>query len=154
MKSLLILFVALAAALLTSCGTTPKENYQQAIDADLAEATVLMHTLRALDSGDVPKTRSMAMAPVLLNLDAVRYYSIKGMASLTAEQRQEWTMMARESLDYMLQHRNELDSRRLDVQAGLRLRRFLTQPEDVRRVDELSDHLARNAQTRLEAQKP
>ena len=155
MKSLLLPFAGLVAALFIGCCTTPKENFQQQIEADLSESSVFMHTLRALDSGDVAKARSMAMIPVLLNLDAVRFYSIKGMVSLTHEQRQKWTKVARETLDYMLQHGDAWDSRRLDVQAGLRgLKYFLTLPEDVRRVDELSGVLAQNLQKRSETQKP
>ena len=91
------------------------------------------------------------MIPVFVNLDAVRYYTVKGMASPTPEQKQEWTKLARETLDYMLLHRDEWDSRRLSVQAGLRgLRHFLRDPEEIRRVNELSEYL----QKRSEAQKP
>jgi len=43
----------------------------------------------------------------------------------------------------MLAHRDEWDSRLPSVQAGMRgLQKILTEPEDVRRLKELSDYLA------------
>jgi hypothetical protein len=43
----------------------------------------------------------------------------------------------------MIQHRDEWDARRLDVKGGIRgLRYLLTNPEDVRRLKELTDYLA------------
>ena len=153
MKFLFLFFAAFALLFPSGCSTTPKENYhyQQAIDSNSAQTTVLLRTLTVFDSGDVAKARSMAMIPVLLNLDSVRYYAVKGMATLTPEQRQEWTQLARETLDYMLRHRGAWDSRRLDIQAGMRgLRYFLTQPEESLRIQELSDYM----QKRSETQKP
>ena len=54
-------------------------------------------------------------------------------------------------MDYMLDHTDEWDPRRVDVQAGMRgLRYFLTTPEDVRRIDELSGQLGQNKKKPLD----
>ena len=46
-------------------------------------------------------------------------------------------------MDYMLAHREEFDPRLPSVRMGVRgLQKILTQPEDVRRLTELSDYLA------------
>jgi hypothetical protein len=155
MKLTAIILVGLAAAFLSGCRMTPKENYQQTIDADLGQATTAMLALRAFDSGDVVKARRTAMVPVFLNLDATRYYAVKGMVRLTHSQKEEWTKIARETLDYMCMHRGDWDPRLLDFQAGMRgLRYFLTQADEVQRLDELSEYLARVEQKKPEAHRP
>jgi len=129
--------------LLSACSTPPKENYQQAIQSDLGQALVSFRTLKPVDSGDTVKARHLLMLPVWMNLDGARFYSVEGLASLTPQERQDWTTLARQTLDYMLLHKDDWDLRLLDVQAGMRgLRYFLTEPEDVRQLKELSDYLA------------
>jgi hypothetical protein len=151
MKSRHFLSAGLAMIFLSSCSKTPEANYQQAIESDIVETDVFLKTLTALDSGDIAKARKVAIVPVLLNLGFAQYYFTKGLASPTPEQKQEWTKVASEILDYMLKHQDEWDSQRLDVQNGMRgLRYFLTKPEDVRRLNELSGHLAENAKRALE----
>jgi hypothetical protein len=155
MKLLHTILVGLIAGFLSGCSTTPKENYQQAIDSDLGQATTAMLTLKTLDSGDVAKARRMAMVPVFLNLDGTRYYTVKGMTRLTPAQKKEWTKLARQVLDYVCAHRDEWDPRLLDFQAGMRgLRYFLTQPDEVQRLDDLSVYLARGVQKKSEAHGP
>ena len=155
MKLLSILFVGFAAGLLSGCRAAPKENYQQAIDSDLGQATAAMLTVKALDSGDVVKARRVAMVPVFLNLDGTRYYAAKGMASLTQAEREDWTKLARKTLDYVCEHRDVWDPQLLDFQAGMRgMRYFLTQPDEIRRLDELLEDLARIEQKKSEAQRP
>jgi len=134
---------------LSSCCTVPKENYQQAIQSDYSQAYWSFRTLKPADAGDTAKTREMLMTIVFLNLDSVRFYSVKGLASLTTEERRDCTTLARQTSDYMLLHKDDWDLRRLDVQAGLRgLRYFLTEPEDVRQLKELSDYLATKQTTK------
>jgi hypothetical protein len=95
------------------------------------------------------------MVPVFLNLDSTRYYAVKGMVHLTQPQKEEWAKLARETLDYVCMHRDEWDPTLLDFQAGMRgLRYFLSQPDEVRRLDELSEYLARVEQLKSEAQRP
>jgi hypothetical protein len=95
------------------------------------------------------------MVPVFLSLDSFRYYTTKGMIVPTPEQRQNWAKVAKETLDYMLKHRGEWDSRLLDVRAGIHgLRYILTAPQDVRRLDELSKDLASVEAERRATQKP
>ena len=147
MKLLSIFFAGFTAALLSSCSTTPKPNYQQATESDLVQADASLGVLTQLDTGHVDRARKIAMIPVYSGMDSARFDSIHGLVSLTPKEKEEWTKVARETLDYMLQHTDECDSRDLTVQAGLRgLRYFLTKPEDVRRLNELSE--------RLETQKP
>ena len=147
MKLLSIFFAGFTAALLSSCSTTPKPNYQQATESDLVQADVSLGFLKQLDAGHVDRARKIAMIPVYEGMDAARFDSIHRLLYLTPEEKDEWTKVARETLDYMLRHTDECDSRDLTVQAGLRgLRYFLTEPDDISRLNELSE--------RLEKQKP
>ena len=114
-----------------------------------------MKTLNALDSGDVTKARKIAITPVFLNLGSAQYYYTRSLASPTSDQKEQWTKLASETLDYMLKHKDDWDSKRLDVQGGIRgLRYFLTKPEDVRQLDELSEHLAEKEKRVLETPIP
>ena len=141
MKCSLILFASLMV-FLSGCSRTPTENDQQAFESSLNEAQVFMMTLRTLDSGDVAKTRQVGFTPVCVDLSSLPYFASKG--HLTTEQRQQMVAVAREALDYMLAHRQEFDGRLPSIQACVRgLRKILTEPEDVRRLDELSDYFGR-----------
>jgi hypothetical protein len=102
-----------------------------------------MMILQSLDSGDVAKTRSVAIIPVFEDLDSLRYYSMKGWVSLTSEQSMEWTGVARETLHYMLRHKDEWDPRLPTVRDGIKgLCAILSGAEDVRYLSELTNHLA------------
>jgi hypothetical protein len=90
-----------------------------------------------------------------MDLDFAQYYFTKGLAPPTPEQTEQWTEVASKTLDHMLKHRDEWDAQRVDVQGGMRgLRYFLTKPEDVRRLDELSGQLVENKKKSLETPKP
>lgn len=160
MKSRHLLPAGLAALLLSSCLQTPKSKtldvqMQKAIESDLLHTRSFLRTLNALDAGDATKARKIAIIPVLMDLDFAQYYFTKGLSSPTREQTEQWTKAASETLDYMLKHRDEWDPRRVDVQGGMRgLRYFLTKPEDIRRLDELSGQLVENEKKALGIQKP
>lgn len=150
MKSTLILFLGL---LLTGCSTAPKENYQQAYESSLVDGAVMMTTLRTLDTGDIRKTRQIAMTSLHVTLSFLPTYAAQ--AHPTAEQRQEELALARGVLDYMLAHREEFDPRLPSVMMGVRgLKKILTQPEDVRRLTELSDYLSGVEKKMGETSKP
>jgi hypothetical protein len=155
MKLFSIFLVGIVGILLSSCSTTPKENFQQANESDLVQADVSLHVLKSLDAGHTDRARKIAMIPVYNGMDEARFCNVHRMISLTPEEKQEWMKIARETLDYMLRHTDECDSRDLGVQAGIRgLRYFLTEPDDVRRIGELSERLAQNEKKRLKTQKP
>jgi hypothetical protein len=138
MKSTFVLFFGL---LLAGCRTAPKENYQQAYEASLADGAVMMTTLRTLDTGDIRKTRQVAMTSLHVTLSFLP--TCAAQAHPTAEQKQEELALARGVLNYMLAHREELDPQLPSVQMGVRgLQKILTQPGDVQRLAELSDYLA------------
>jgi hypothetical protein len=121
----------------------PLENGQQAFEADLTEARLFMMTLQKLDSGDIAKTRSLGTIPVFENLDSLRYYSLKGWASPTPGQRQEWKKLGRETLEYMLRHKDEWDPRLLSVRDGIKgLGFILSDTDDVRHLSDLTNYLA------------
>ncbi len=127
---------------LTACSTIPRQNDQQAFESDLSEATAFLATLQTLDSGDVAKARHIAMIPVCVDMAALPDYAAK--SHLTEEQRQEWITAARETLDYLLAHRQEIDGRLPSVQMCVRgLRKILTKPAEVQRLTELSDYFGR-----------
>ena len=156
MRLFYIFFAVFVAILLSSCSTTPKLNYyQQANVSYLVQADISLGILKQVDAGHVDVARKIAMVQVYMGIDFARCYCIKGKVSLTPEQKLEWTIVARETLDYMLRHTDECDSRDLGVQSGIRgLRYFLSEPQDVKRLDELSERLAQNERKRLETQKP
>ena len=160
MRSRHLLSAGLAAILLSSCSKTPDSKsldaqIQKAIESDLLHSRAFLRTLNALDAGDTTKARKIAIIPVLMDLDFAQYYFTKGLAPPTPEQAEQWTEVASKTLDYMLKHRDEWDSQRVDVQAGMRaLRYFLTKSEDVRRLDELSGQLVENKKRALEIPKP
>ena len=150
----LILFVG-SVVFLPACSTTPKVNYHQAVQTDYSQTYSSLLTLKAVDSGDIAKTRQMLMVPVFLNLDSLRFYGVEGLVSLAPEERREWTTLARQTLNYVLLHRDAWDLRRLDVQAGVRgLRYLLTDLEDVQRLNELSDYLEAAGKKKSETGKP
>ena len=152
MKLPLILFIC-ATVFLSACSTQPKENYQQAYEQSFADGSVAMTTLQALDTGDIRKTRRVAMTGLHMTLDELSY--LDAHLHPTPEQKQEEVKLAREVLDYMLAHRDDFDSRLLSVRAGMRgLQKILTEPDDVRRFTELSDYLAEVEKKMSETQKP
>ena len=143
MKSLAIFFAGCMAVLLSSCSTAPKPNYQQANESDVVQAHLALDVLKQLDAGRVERARKIATIPVFMGIDSARFNSIHGLVSLTPGERQEWVKIARETLDYMLRRTAEFDSRDLTVQWSIRgMRYFLTEQDDVRRIDALSERLA------------
>lgn len=157
MKRIPSLLAGAAALILASCSTTPKHNdnvnYQQAIESDVTESTIVMKTLNDLDAGQEAKARRIAMMPVFVNLNSFRYYATQGLANPTPEQMKDWNEIAKATLSYMVKHRDEWDVKRVDVQEGLRgLGYLLTEPEDVRQLTELSNYLAQ-ARQNLQARK-
>jgi hypothetical protein len=124
--------------LLTACSTPPRQNDQQSFERDLSEASLFLKTLQALDSGDVAKARQIAMVPVLVDMASLPDYA---KSHLTAMQKHELILLARNTLDYLTAHRVEFDGHLPSIQACIRgLRNILTDPEDVRRLNELSDY--------------
>ena len=139
--------------LLSGCSTAPKENYQQAYEANLADGRVLMTTLRALDTGDIRKTRQIGMTGLHVTLSFLPTFAAQ--ANPTPEQKQEELALARDVLDYMLAHREELDPRLPTVRMGVRgLQKILAEPEDVRRLTELSGYLVSVEKKISETRKP
>lgn len=140
MKLPVILFVG-ATVFLSACSTTPKENDQQAFESELSEATLSLKVLHTLDSGDVAMTRRVAMIPVCVDISSLPYFASKGHP--TPEQSQELVTLARDTVGYLSMHRQEFDGRLPSVQACLRgLRKILTEPDDIRRLQELTDYFA------------
>ena len=128
--------------LLTACSTTPQQNDQQAFESELSEAGLFLKTLHTLDSGDVAKTRQIAIIPICVDMSSLPRYAAR--SDLTAEQKQELVSVARGTLDYLLAHRQEFDGRLPSVQMCVRgLQKILSEPEDVRLLTELSDYFGR-----------
>lgn len=152
MKLATVLFAG-AAVLLSSCGTPPKENGQQAFESSLSEAQLFMKTLRTLDSGNIEKTRQVAFTTVCVDLTFLEYFAEKG--NPTAEQKQQMVVIEREALDYMVIHKDEFDPRLLSAVGAIRgMRQILTEPEDVRRLNELSDYFADREKNMSDSEKP
>jgi hypothetical protein len=129
------------AMLLIGCSTVPRENHQQAYGESLTHGQVMMFTLRTLDAGDVAKTRRVAMTSLYVALAFLPIHAAQ--INPTPEQKQEELALARDVVDYMLLHRNELDPRYATVRMGMKgLQKILTEPEDTRRLGELSDYLS------------
>ena len=127
---------------LTACSTTPRQNDQQAFESQLSEAGLFLKTLQTLDSGDVAKTRQVAMIPVCVDMASLPSYAAK--SDLTVEQKQELLSVARGTLDYLLAHHQEFDGRLPSIQMCVRgLRKILTEPEDVPKLTELSEYFER-----------
>jgi hypothetical protein len=144
MKSTFILFFGITV-LLSSCTTSPKENEQQAFESDLSEVTLFMTTLTNLDSGNIVKARKVAEIPVFVDLVSLPYFAEKGHP--TVEQKQEMVSLARQVLDYMSQHRDEWNPELPTIQAALRgIRKILTEPDDVHKLQELSDYFDKKSQ--------
>lgn len=80
------------------------------------------------------------MTSLSITLGYLARYSTR--AHPTAEQKQEELTLARDVLDYMILHRDELDPRLGTVRMGMRgLQKILTQPGDTHRLMELSVYL-------------
>ena len=129
-----------ALLFLPACCSQPKESYQQAYEQNLTDGSVTMMTLRALDTGDVQKTRRMAMTSLHVTLGGLADFAAQ--AHPTPEQKQETVKLAKEVLDYMVAHREDYDPRLPSVRVGMRaLQKILTEPDDVLRLTELTDYL-------------
>jgi hypothetical protein len=145
--------IVVSVMALSGCSTAPKDNYQQAHEAGLAEGRAMMTTLRALDTGDIRKTRKIVMTSLHVTLSFLSTYAAQ--AHPNPEQKQEEVALGRDVLDYMLLHREELDPRLPSVRMGVRgLQKILTQAGDVRRLMELSDYLAGVEKKMAETSKP
>ena len=141
MKSMSTLFAGAIAVVAIGCASTPKENDQQAFEADLSETTLFMKTLTNMDSGDIAKARRIAEIPVFVDISSLQYFATNGHA--TPEQKQEMVVLARQVLDYMFLHRSELEPKLPSVQMAMRgLQEIFTEPKDMRRLQELADYFA------------
>jgi hypothetical protein len=136
-----ILFVVFLCA---GCSTTPKENsedYPQLVEDEVIDEKISLNILSSLDSGDIDKARKYAELPMLVSAETLPYYAANG--HLRFGQKGAMIAMARKVLDYMEMHKNELRSRpNLTRPAVLGLQKTLTDPEEVRRLQELSDYFA------------
>jgi len=151
MKFLPILLIGMSI-LLSACKSSPTANYQQIYEQSLADGQVTMMTLHALDTGDIRKTRQVAITSLHATLSWLPELAFQ--AKPTEEQKREEIVLAQDVLDYMLQHKDEFDPRLPSVRVGMRgLQKILIEPDDVRRCKELSDYLAVK-QKMLEANKP
>jgi hypothetical protein len=152
MKILPVLFIG-AMVLLSACNTSRKEGYQQAYELWLSDGSITMKTLHKLDSGDISMVKTMMTTQVLITLNGLQDFAAQ--AHPTPEQKEEEIKLAKDCLDYMLRHRDDFDARLPITRIGMEgLRRILTEPDDVRRLSELSDYLAGVEKKMPETQKP
>jgi hypothetical protein len=139
-----ILLVCFAGFLLAGCRTTPKENsedFAQIGEDEVLEERNTLNILSALDSGDIDKTRKYAELPMLIDASTLPYYATNG--SLRFGLKEEMILRARQILDYVERHKDELKSRpNLSRPAVRGLQKTLTGPEEVRQLQELSDYFA------------
>lgn len=96
MKPHLIAIFGATVLTFAGCATRLERNDQQAYATELAEARVMMATLRALDTGDVDKTRRIALFRV--NTGLLFLPEIAAKAHPTPAQSQEELTMARDIL--------------------------------------------------------
>jgi hypothetical protein len=144
MKSIFIFLLGIST-LLVGCRSTQPDNYQQAFGKSLADGQVLMAILTHLDSGDIEKTRRLALWELEEEVDSLLFYISKGQppAHPTDEQKKDELTLAKKLLDYMLKHKEEIDPRLPTTRVGIRsLQKILTEPDDVRKCKELSDYFA------------
>ena len=107
----------------------------------MLDERITLNILSALDSGDIEKTRKYAELPMLTDASTLPYYAANG--HLRFGLNEEMNLRARQVLDYMERHKDELKSRpNLTRPAVLGLQKTLTGPEEVRRLQELSDYFA------------
>ena len=138
MKIPLVAFLG-ATVLLAACRTPPRQNDQQAFDSEFSEARLFLMTLQSLDSGDLARTRKLTLFAVCEDIASLPDYSAR--IGMTRWQQPQLVSLARGTLDYLLAHRQEIDGRLESVQGCLRgLKKILTQPDDIRRLAELSDY--------------
>jgi hypothetical protein len=136
--ALITLFAVLLCA---GCSTTPKEDYAQIGEDEVLDERISLNILSALDSGDIDKTRKYAETPMLIDASTLPYYAAN--AHLRFGLKEEMILRARQILDYMERHKSELKSRPNLTRPAVRgLQKTLTEPEEVRRLQELSDYFA------------
>jgi len=136
-----ILLICFAVFLLAGCSTTPKEDYAQIGEDEVLDERICLNILTAMDSGDIDKARKYAELPMLIDAGTLPYYATN--SHLRFGLNEEMILRARQILDYMERHKDELKSRpNLTRGAVLGLQKTLKDPEDVRRLRELSDYFA------------
>ena len=112
-----------------------------------------MSMLHTLDSGDIQKTKRMVSNLLLLSLNGLPDFAAE--ANPTPQQKQYELKLAKDVLDYMMKHREDFDPRFPTVRLGVRrMQKLLTEPDDVRRLTELSDYLAGVEKKMSETKKP
>lgn len=136
----LLRFAVVVLIALTATGCRSTDSAQTVEDMVLNER-IYLNILAALDSDDPAKARKLAETPMLVDASTLPYYAANG--HLRPGQKEAMITYARKILDYMEQHRSELKSRPHQIRpAVLGLQKTLTGPEDVRRLEELSDYFA------------
>jgi hypothetical protein len=144
------LLLLCASALLFGCSRTPKEEADislagvqdpaQIVEDSRLMQDVCLNILSALDSGDIEKARKFAETPMLVDASTLPYYAAR--SQLIPAQKKELIKTARKVLDYMEQHKQELKGRNRTRPALLGLQEILTDPDEVRRLQALSDYCA------------
>jgi hypothetical protein len=112
----------------------------QIVEDSVLEQHVCLNILSALDSGDIEMARKFAETPMLVDASTLPYYATR--SHLVPGQKKDMIKRARQVLDYMERHKNELKSRSQTRPALLGLRETLTDPDEVRRLQALSDYCA------------
>jgi len=139
MKPFVTIFAGLALAFLSACRTTPKFDYQDAYDKDLVNCSVMVEILKALDAGDREKVQGIALARV--NTGLIFMPDLAAKAHPEPWQKEEQVETAKYVLNYMFEHRAEFDLR-WEFHANS-FKAKLTNREDLRRLAELEDCLAK-----------
>jgi hypothetical protein len=128
-----------STVVLSSCSTTPKEDCAQIVEDEVLDERISLNILSALDSGDLDKTRKLAETPMLIDAATLPDYIANG--HLRPGQKEAAVTYARKVLDYIERHKSELEARPQIVRPAVRgLQKTLTESEDVRRLQELSDY--------------
>jgi hypothetical protein len=140
MKKIIFQLTLIFCALWFSGCKTPNDRptYQDVHDSDLVQGEVQLQYLKAFESGDLAKAKQMARTQLFLNISFLPTYAKK--FKMSAEEKTEADAFTKNALNYIWEHRKEIDGKLPAVQGALSaFPQLLTDKGDLDRLQELSD---------------
>jgi hypothetical protein len=130
---------------LSGCKTADTRPTYQDIHAEaVVQGEVELKYLKALESGDLAKAERMVQTQLFLNISFLPIYAKK--FEMSAEEKAETDAFAENALNYIWEHRKEIDGRLPAVQGALSaFPHLLTNKSDLERLQELSDFFDKTA---------
>jgi hypothetical protein len=127
-------------------GIEDKTDYSQAFLTDLTEGSTSLMIVKQLDGGNVVIARRMLLTNIKLVVGFLPVYQKR--AKIDAKTLTDAKVFAKDVIDYLIAHEDELDPRFPDLQGALvgLVQIFSDDPEQTQRLSRLMDELSKKKQ--------